>query len=660
MTISRLLHLVICLALVACKEDAPGITQAMQLTGLAVGTAPLNPSDGSANVDIPLEPSLYAAFSSVLDGKSLGGQVKLKDPGGIDVPLDLFFTSGEKAFLAKPKNTLSNLKTYSLELGKGLRGAAGETFPGLTVPFTTIPAKLSVTAVKLNQTDVTSTSTILDVGLNLVAEVTFSNPLADGQDNARYMRILDTSGTVPCTYTLNSDKTKMTMTAQRPLRGLMRHSVWVSYELRGQGGEAMTNYNKYFFSAVDPNPVFPVITDDELLTKVQQQTFKYFWDYAEPVSGMSRERNGSGDLVTSGGSGFGLMSLVVGIERGFITRAEGVQRFGKMITFLEKADRFHGVWSHWINGATGKVIPFSGNDNGGDLVETSYLVQGLITVRQYLNPADAAEASLISRINALWESVEWDWYRRDGQQKLYWHWSADKGWIMNMPVTGWNECLITYVLAASSPGHGIPKTVYDNGWALNGGIRNGATYEGVTLPLGSAWGGPLFFSHYSFLGLKPQGLSDAWCTDYFQQNRNHTLINRNYCIRNPKKFLGYSEDCWGLTASDNQKGYDAHSPTNDLGVITPTAAISALPYTPEESMKAIRFFYYSLGDRLWGDYGFKDAINLTESWTASSFLAIDQGPIIVMIENHRTGLLWNLFMSAPEVQAGLDKLGFQY
>ena len=656
----QLLLLLLLFFLTACKDDPPGVTQAMQLINISVGAQPLDAVNGTKNTGIPLDPSVYAAFTAVLDGRSLPGQVNLKDPDGKDVPLDLFFTSGEKAFLAKPKASLSNLKTYNFELGNGLRGAAGETFPGISIPFTTTPAKLAVTGVFLNQAEVTSTTQVLDVPLDVQAEIRFSKPLADGQDNSRYFRILDLSGTVPCTYSLSPEKDRMTLRPQRPLRGLMRHSVWVSYEVKGQGGEVMTNYNKYFFTAADPAPVFPVITDEELLTKVQQQTFKYFWDYAEPASGMARERNGSGDLVTSGGSGFGLMSLVVGIERGFITRTEGVQRFGKILGFLEKADRFHGAWSHWINGVTGKVIPFGSNDNGGDLVETAYLVQGLITVRQYLNPNDATEAALISRINGLWESVEWDWYRRDGQQQLYWHWSADKGWIMNMPIRGWNECLITYVLAASSPGHSIPRTVYDNGWAQNGAMRNGTSYEGVNLPLGSAWGGPLFFSHYSFLGLRPQGLSDGWCTDYYQQNRNHSLINMNYCIRNPKKYVGYSADCWGLTASDNQKGYDAHSPTNDLGVITPTAAVSALPYTPEESMKAIRFFYYGIGDRLWGEYGFKDAINLTEGWTASSYLAIDQGPIVVMIENHRTGLLWNLFMSAPEVKAGLDKLGFNY
>jgi len=335
-----------------------------------------------------------------------------------------------------------------------------------------------------------------------------------------------------------------------------------------------------------------------------------------------------------------------------------VSRLNTIVNFLESADRFHGAWSHWLNGSNGAVVPFSANDNGGDLVETSFLIQGLLTLRQYLDTSSPEEQDLIERINDLWESVEWNWYTQ-GQDVLYWHWSPDKGWIMNHQIKGYNECLITYVLAASSPTHGIEPSVYHKGWASNGGMANGKTYYNYQLPLGSDLGGPLFFSHYSFLGLDPRNLSDTYA-NYWDQNVNHTLINRAYAIENPESFVGYSEAIWGLTASDNRNGYSAHSPTNDLGVITPTAAISSLPYTPDESMQALRFFYYSLGDRLWGDYGFYDAFNLTEGWTANSYLAIDQGPIIIMIENYRSSLLWELFMSAPEVQEGLDKLGFEY
>lgn len=401
------------------------------------------------------------------------------------------------------------------------------------------------------------------------------------------------------------------------------------------------------------------LTDEKLLDLVQHQTFKYFCDFAHPVSGLARERNSELDTVTTGGTGFGLMAMVVGMERGYVTRQECIARIDKILSFLETCDRFHGVWPHWLNGATGEVIPFSQKDNGADLVETAFLVQGLITVREYLRDTDPGEKALKQRINALWQDVEWDWFTQDGQNVLYWHWSPEFKWEMNHAIRGHNETLITYVLAASSPTHPIDSLVYHEGYARNGEIMNGAEYYGIKLPLGEDMGGPLFFSHYTFLGLDPRNLSDAYA-NYWEQNVNHTLINRQYCIENPKGFEGYGEHCWGLTASDNHEFYSAHSPTHDLGVITPTAAISSIPYTPEYSLQAIRHFYYELGDKLWGEYGFHDAFNQTEKWWADSYLAIDQGPIVVMIENYRTGLLWDLFMSAPEVARGLDKLGFSF
>ena len=255
--------------------------------------------------------------------------------------------------------------------------------------------------------------------------------------------------------------------------------------------------------------------------------------------------------------------------------------------------------------------------------------------------------------------MEWDWFTRGGEEVLYWHWSPEFDWEMNHAIRGHNETLITYVLAASSPTHSIDSSVYHKGYARNGEIVNGVDYYGIKLPLGEELGGPLFFSHYSFLGLDPRNLSDRYA-NYWEQNVNHSLINRQYCIENPNNFEGYGADCWGLTASDNHQFYGAHSPTNDLGVITPTAAVSSIPYTPEQSLQAIRHFYYELGDRLWGDYGFYDAFNQSQKWWTDSYLAIDQGPIVIMIENYRTGLLWDLFMSAPEVGEGLQKLGFSF
>jgi hypothetical protein len=230
-----------------------------------------------------------------------------------------------------------------------------------------------------------------------------------------------------------------------------------------------------------------------------------------------------------------------------------------------------------------------------------------------------------------------------------------------MPVSGWNEALIVYVLAASSPTHPITKSVYDEGWARNGAypMKNGKSFYGIQLPLGEDYGGPLFYAHYSFLGLDPRKLNDQYAS-YLSQNIAHSRINYEYCRLNPKKYVGYSANCWGLTASDIQNSYSASSPKNDLGVIAPTAAISSLPYAPNESMKALKYFYYILGDKLWGEYGFYDSFNLTSLWFADSYLAIDQGPIVCMTENYRTGFLWNLFMVNTEVRTGLDKLGLNY
>ncbi|PVD52670.1 beta-glucosidase [Terrimonas sp.] len=405
------------------------------------------------------------------------------------------------------------------------------------------------------------------------------------------------------------------------------------------------------------------LSDSALLDLVQKQTFRYFWDFAHPVSGMARERSNTAyyghEVVTTGGTGFGIMSIIVATERGWISRDTAAGFMRKMVNFLLKANSYHGVFPHWLDGATGKTIPFSRKDDGADLVETSFLFQGLLCARQYFNQDNPVENEFRNKLNWLWTGIEWNWFTRDGQDVLYWHWSPNNGWAMNFPVRGFNECLIMYILAASDEKHyPVSASVYHRGWVESNFFKNGKQFYGHTLPLGFDYGGPLFFSHYSFLGLNPKGLKDRYA-DYWQQNVNHTLINHDYCVENPKKFKGYNDSCWGLTASDTYNGYDAHSPTNDHGTITPTAALSSFPYTPELSMKALKHFYYNLGDKIWGEYGFTDAFNETQNWYSKNYLAIDQGPIIVMIENYRSGLLWNLFMSCPEIKYGLKKLGFE-
>ncbi|MDH6357895.1 glucoamylase family protein [Parabacteroides sp. PF5-9] len=410
-------------------------------------------------------------------------------------------------------------------------------------------------------------------------------------------------------------------------------------------------------------------SDDEFLDYIQKAHFNYMWEGAEPTSGLACERihmdgdypENDADVITTGGSGFGIAGLLVGIERQFITREEGVERLYRIVDYLEKADRFHGVWPHWLHGPTGKVKPFGKKDNGGDLVESAFLMQSLLCVRQYFANGTEREQVLSAKIDQLWREMEWNWYQ-NGQDVLYWHWSPEYAWEMNFPLEGYNECLITYILAASSPTYPIPASAYHNGWARKGAIKSDAVAYDLPLILkhnyAEEYGGPLFWAHYSYIGLDPRGLVDEYA-NYWDVNCNQALINYKYCVENPNRFKGYSDSCWGLTASYSVNGYHAHAPMhNDPGVITPTAALSSYPYTPEESAKALKNFYFNLGDSIWGKYGFYDAFSIEHNWYPKRYLAIDQCTIAPMIENYRTGLLWRLFMSCPEVQEGLKKLGF--
>ena len=500
----------------------------------------------------------------------------------------------------------------------------------------------------------------VDISLKPIIKISFITPVNQASANANIILLENTtSKNIPLDFSFDKNDSTVIITPKSALNSISKYSLQVLPDFLSKVNTKLnTNIQLNLTTAVDNSDKFPIISDSLLLDLVQRQTFKYFWDFGHPVSGMSRERNTSGDLVTSGGTGFGIMTIIVGVERKFITRKQGLDRLNTMTDFLKNtAVKYHGAFPHWLNGATGATIPFSTKDDGADLVETSYLMQGLLTARQYFNGNDADEINLKNKINDLWNAVEWNWFTKNNENTLYWHWSPKYNWDMNFKLSGWNEALITYVLAESSPNFSISKKVYDEGWARNGQMKNGKQFYGITLPLGSDLGGPLFFAHYSFLGINPNGLTDSYA-NYGTQNVAHSFINYSYCKANPKKFSGYSENCWGLTASDEKNGYSAHEPNNDNGTISPTAVLSSMPYTPKESMQALRFFYYKLGDKIWKNYGFVDAFNLTDIWFADSFLAIDQGPIIIMIENHRSKLLWKLFMSCPEVKLGMKKTGF--
>jgi exo beta-1,2-glucooligosaccharide sophorohydrolase (non-reducing end) len=422
------------------------------------------------------------------------------------------------------------------------------------------------------------------------------------------------------------------------------------------------------------------LSDDELLDMLEEACFRYYWDGAHPVAGMTLENiPGDDRIVATGASGFGIMALIVGVDRGFITREQGIERMTKILDFLEKCPRYHGAWPHFLDGDTAQImLVFGMYDNGGDLVETSFLMEGLLAARQYFNGPSEAETSIFQRITHLWETVEWDWYRRTPQSDaLLWHWSPQWSWFIDHRLTGFNETMITYLLAIASPTHPIPASMYYTGWAgqseaaityrsgWSGSTegdtyRNGHSYYGVKLDVGSGTGGPLFFTQYSFMGFDPRGIHDRY-TDYFDNNRNLALIDLKYCEANPGHYEGYGADDWGLTASDDQLGYLAHAPdlTSDNGTITPTGALASFPYTPEASMAALKFFYRTLGDRLWGVYGPRDAFNLGRNWFSPVYMGLDQAPIVVMVENYRSGLIWKLFMSNPEIEPMLNRIGFQ-
>jgi hypothetical protein len=524
------------------------------------------------------------------------------------------------------------------------------------------PAPASFAFTKATVNDSTSSNlTFNGVPVIPVIKFSFSAPV-DTSTVASHVTFIGGSADIQGSFSyLNNDSTIVVQPASA-LKSFVAYTVSVLAGLKSVHDSSLkSTVTVSFTTSFDTTDKFPRISDSALLTLVEQQTFNYFWTFGHPVSGMARERNANPETVTTGGSGFGVMALLVGVQRNFITRAQGLARIDTIVNFLtNKAHRYHGAFPHWMDGTTGATIPFSPQDDGADLVETSYMMQGLLTARQFFNTSDPTEVALRASINNLWDAVEWNWFRQNGQNVLYWHWSPDYYFAINQQISGWDEAMIVYALAASSPvdSNRIPEIVYDNGWALNGNMKNGRSFYGITLPLGPDYGGPLFFAHYSFLGINPNNLTDAYA-NYWTQDTAHSKINFLYCVTNPHNYYGYDSSCWGLTASDENGGYSAHSPTNDDGVISPTAAISSIPYTPAESMNALRFFYYKLGDKIWGQYGFVDAFNLTNIWFANSYLAIDQGPEIIMIENYRSGLLWNLFMSCPEIKTGMTSLGFQ-
>ncbi len=403
---------------------------------------------------------------------------------------------------------------------------------------------------------------------------------------------------------------------------------------------------------------------EAFLTGVQAAGIRYFTDYAHPVSGLGREWGRVNPphhvrrVCALGASGMGLMNMVVGLERGLLPAAETRQLLLRILRFVqEKAERYDGALPHWLDGTTGKTIPFA-RIGGADIVETAFFMQGLLVVREYFAGTDAVDTEIRTRADAVWRDVRWDRFV-DKKNRLYWHWPIE-GRKRPLLITGSNEGHIAYLLAVASPTHPAPDAVYHDGWVGTHRVLN-KDYYGVRLEVGRPHGFPLFWTHYSYMGLDPRGLRDKHVRDYFDHHRNAALVHWHHAKENPGGFEGYGPLRWGLTSSSGPDGYGGWSPVHkDNGTIAPTAALSSMPYLPEQSLAMLEDLYAERGADLWGEFGFYDAFNDSRNWTAKGFwIGIDVGPIAPMIENHRTGLCWKLFMQAPEIKAAVARLGIQ-
>lgn len=401
-----------------------------------------------------------------------------------------------------------------------------------------------------------------------------------------------------------------------------------------------------------PSKVRPV------LEKQQKAAFTYFYDFAEENSGLAYEGYNHGSkAVTIGGSGFGIMSLIVGAERGWITREQAIERTVKAVRWLGKADRYKGIWSHW-HSPDGKAFPFGNQVEAGDAVETSFLITGLIAAQEYFNGGTELEKEISDSVTSFINTIDWNHYT-NGENHLYWIWHTPNN-TYELPVKGWNEGLITYLLALGAPeGHRISKEAYTAGWQSNGGFcNNNRENYGYKLPLGQENGGPLFFAHYSFVGLNPMRMKDNYAF-YWQNNVAHAMINRHYCVYEAPSNYQYSANMWGLTACNGigSKGYSARCPGNDDGIIAPTAVLASYPYVPFYATQVLMSMDQI--DALQGKYGIGDSYEPAIGQANNNHLAIDQGPIVVMIENYRSGLIWDLVMRSEYIQNCLKMAGIE-
>ncbi|MDO5113421.1 MAG: glucoamylase family protein [Planctomycetia bacterium] len=373
---------------------------------------------------------------------------------------------------------------------------------------------------------------------------------------------------------------------------------------------------------------------------------------------MAWNQDTSTQVLTVGASGFGIMAIVAGVERGWIPREDAAKHIVKMTRFLRSVPRFEGAWAHWYS-PEGDCVRFGNQTAAGEIVETAFLMAGLLVAAEYFDGENSLEKEIRETVSFFWETIHWRHYVHQG--KLYWIWHSDRDQY-ELPLVGWNETLLVYILAMAAPEpHNISPEVYRTCWIWDSFAHPQRKTYGYTLPLGNlSHGGPLFLSQYSFLCLDPRKMQDEYA-DYWQQNVAHTLINRHYCLYEAPAEFRYSEQDWGLTACDGcgkSPGYRARDPIHDDGVIAPTAAISAYPYTPFYSTQVLLHLAKNYPE-LNGRFGFGISYTPRDRAINPHYLAIEHAPMSVMIENYRSGLIWKLFMKNPHVLRGLRLAGMR-
>ncbi|MDM7914397.1 MAG: glucoamylase family protein, partial [Candidatus Eisenbacteria bacterium] len=403
------------------------------------------------------------------------------------------------------------------------------------------------------------------------------------------------------------------------------------------------------------------LTNEALLDTLQRTAFDFFWNEANPANGLIKDRSTPGSACSIASVGFGLSAILIGIDHGWITRDEGRARIlttletfwnGPQGTAPDGMIGYKGLFYHFLDMNTATRTW----DCELSTIDSALLFAGILDAREYFTTDDPVDVQVRTLADSLYYRADWNFFR-NGNPGILMGWRPGTGFAGFGQWVGYNEAMILYILAIGSPTHPVPASSW-NTWTSGYHWQTQYGYTYVIFP-------PLFGHQYSHCWIDFRYIQDAHMRGrgitYFENSRRATLAQRNYCIANPFGHIGYGANLWGITACDGPDGYAAHGappPQNDDGTIAPTAPAGSIPFTPDESLAVLQNLYDNYRAMLWGPYGFRDAFNLDRGWWDTDYIGIDQGPIVLMIENYRTGAVWERIERNGDVQWGLHLAGF--